>query len=94
MFSMIKSEKELDDIIKNGGKVIVTKECFKNPIHGSFMPVFWSLVHFPSQSPCGAIIDNKHRIFDDFPTEKIPIISGKDCSITRSVQIYRSLQVK
>ena len=22
--------------------------------------------------PCGAIIDNKHRIFDDFPTEKYP----------------------
>ena len=46
---MIKSEEELDDIIKNGGKAIVTKECFKNPIHGSFIPVFWSPVHFPSQ---------------------------------------------
>ena len=70
--SMIKSEEELDDIIKNGGKAIVMKECFKNPIHGSFIPVFWSPVHFPSQKPCGAIIDNKHRIFDDFPTEKYP----------------------
>ena len=69
---MIKSEEELDDIIKNGGKAIVTKECFKNPIHGSFIPVFWSPVHFPSQKPCGAIIDNNHRIFDDFPTEKYP----------------------
>lgn len=69
---IIKSEKELDEIIKNGGKAVVTKECFKNPIQGSFIPVFWSPVHFPSQKPCGAIIDNNHSALHDFPTEKYP----------------------
>ena len=50
----------------------MTRECFKNPIEGSFIPVFWSPVHFPSQKPCGAIIDNTHPIFKNFPTEKYP----------------------
>lgn len=34
--------------------------------------MFWSPVHFPSQKPCGAIIDDTHPIFKDFPTEKYP----------------------
>lgn len=70
--SIIKTSEELKDIIKNGGRAIVTADCVKNPIDGSFVPVFWSPVHFPSQKPCGAIIDDTHPIFKDFPTEKYP----------------------
>lgn len=68
----IRTQDELKQICETGGKAIVTKDCFENPIDGSFIPVFWSPVHFPSKKPCGAIIDNKHRIFNDFPTEKYP----------------------
>lgn len=67
---IVKTKSELEEIIKNGGRAVVTKELFKNPIKGSFIPVFWSPVHFPSQKPCGAIINETHPIFDCFPTEK------------------------
>ena len=69
---IIKKAEELKDIIKNGGRAIVTADCVKNLIEGSFIPVFWSPVHFPSQKPCGAIIDASHPIFESFPTEKYP----------------------
>jgi len=68
----IGTEEELKEIIKDGGRAIVTADCIKNPIEGSFIPVFWSPVHFPSQKPCGAIIDDAHPIFENFPTEKYP----------------------
>lgn len=69
---IIRTAEELKDIIKNGGRAVVTADCVKNPIDGSFIPVFWSPVHFPSQKPCGAIIDASHPIFESFPTEKYP----------------------
>lgn len=69
---IIKTAEKLKDIINNGGRAILTADCIKNPIDGSFIPVFWSPVHFPSQKPCGAIINDTHPIFEDFPTEKYP----------------------
>lgn len=69
---IVKTTTELKDIINNGGRAIVTADCIENPIDGSFIPVFWSPVHFPSQKPCGAIINDIHPIFDNFPTEKYP----------------------
>ena len=60
---------ELDAVIENGGKAIVLAENLKNPIEGLFKPVFWSPAWFKSQRACGAIIDNSHPIFADFPTE-------------------------
>lgn len=63
---------ELKYIIENGGRAVVSADCIKSPIEGSFIPVFWSPVHFPSQKPCGAMINEKHPIFDGFPTEKYP----------------------
>lgn len=68
----IHTQDELNQICETGGKAIVTKDCFEDPVKGSFVPVFWSPVHFPAQRPCGAIIDNEHPIFKDFPTEKYP----------------------
>lgn len=72
------SRELLRKIIKEGGRVIVTADCLKNPIEGSFIPVFWSPVHFPSQKPCGAIIDDTHPVFTDFPTEKYPDYQWKN----------------
>lgn len=68
----INNTNDLAQIIREGGKAVVTKECFKEPIQGSFIPVFWSPVHFPSKKPCGAIIDTTHKIFDNFPTKCYP----------------------
>ncbi len=68
----IRTRGDLERICADGGRAVVTRECFDNPIQGSFIPVFWSPVHFPSQKPCGAMIDDKHPVFDDFPTDKYP----------------------
>lgn len=51
---------------------LVTANEFRKPIKGSFVPVFWSPVHFPSKKPCGAIIHAEHPLFCTFPTEKYP----------------------
>lgn len=74
----IRTREELDAVIHNGGKAIVTAECWDNKNKGSFIPVFWSPVHFPTQKPCGAMINEKHPIFEDFRQRNIRIISGKD----------------
>ena len=49
-------------------KVFITAEKVKNPIPGSFLPVFWSPAYFPSKQSCGAIVRNEHAIFEKFPT--------------------------
>ena len=88
---IIKTETALKEIIINGGRAIVGKELFKNSINGSFIPVFWSPVHFPSQKPCGAIIDEAHPIFKYFPTEKYPDYQWKrllDSSVGIDISKY------
>lgn len=69
---LIRTKKELDGILKTGGRAIVTGDCIKAPMEGSFIPVFWSPVHFPTKKPCGLIIDNSHPVFQGFPTDKYP----------------------
>ncbi|MBR0365391.1 MAG: hypothetical protein IJH94_01140 [Clostridia bacterium] len=67
---IVRTRAELDDIIKNGGRAVVGRELFDNAKDGSFIPVFWSPVHFPTPKPCGAMIDKEHPIFKSFPTDK------------------------
>jgi len=62
----------LQDVQKLDNKYLTTPDSVKKTAEGSFIPVFWSPVHFPSSKPCGAIIDTKHPIFADFPTEEYP----------------------
>lgn len=69
---IISAMAELDEMIQNGGSGIVTADILNNPMKGSFVPVFWSPVHFPTTAPSGEIIENTHPIFDDFPTERYP----------------------
>ena len=64
--------------MKTGGRGVVTRDCFAGLPDGSFIPVFWSPVHFPSQKPCGAIIDAFHPVFENFPTEKYPDYQWKE----------------
>lgn len=75
--TIVSSASEIAGLIENGGKAIVTADSLKAPIEGSFIPVFWSPVHFPSQKPCGAIIDDAHPVFEDFPTDKHPDFQWK-----------------
>ena len=68
----IRTKEELEAAVEEGGRAVVMKECFDEPIQGSFIPVFWSPVHFPSQKPCGAIINELHRALAGFPTGRYP----------------------
>lgn len=68
--TIIRSRDELARMIQSGGRGVLTADCIKEPVDGSFIPIFWSPVHFPSKKPCGAIIDDAHPVFSDFPTEK------------------------
>jgi hypothetical protein len=64
---------EVEQVLNRGGKVLllpkehsfVNKEIFK----GKFYPVFWSPVFFESNDPCGIYCDEKHDIFNRFPTD-------------------------
>lgn len=69
---IIENRQELEQAIQLGGKVIVTADALENPHKGSYIPVFWSPVHFKDNRPCGAIIDSSHSIFGSFPTDKYP----------------------
>lgn len=69
---LISEKREIGELIQNGGRAVVTGERLKKPLEGSFIPVFWSPVHFPSSRPCGAIIDNEHPLLNGFPTDKYP----------------------
>lgn len=60
---------ELKEMIENGGRALVGKEGLHHPIPGSFVPVFWSPVHFPTSQPCGARIDADHEALAAFPTD-------------------------
>lgn len=67
---IISTSDEIREIAEKGGTAIITAEHLKKPVKGSFVPVFWSPVHFPTPRPCGVMIDADHRIFNGFPTDK------------------------
>jgi hypothetical protein len=54
-----------------GKKVLVMTKKVADSLHGSFTPVFWSPVWFPSQVPntMGILCDPKHPALSGFPTE-------------------------
>lgn len=61
----------LESLIENGGKAIVlaNNNTLAAPIEGMFRPVFWSPAYFPSKRNCGMICNEKHPIFEKFPTD-------------------------
>lgn len=69
---IIRTRAELEQTIRAGGCAVVTAECLVHSAAGGFIPVFWSPVFFPSEKPCGAIIDDAHPVFSDFPTGTYP----------------------
>lgn len=70
----INTHQELEKISQTGGYGIVTRECFENSVNCNFIPAIWSPAFYPSESHkfCGAIIDNVHPIFKNFPTGRYP----------------------
>lgn len=70
--AVVRSKEELLKIKEAKRRILVTADCVEKTAEGSYIPVFWSPVHFPSTKPCGAMIDETHPIFADFPTEKYP----------------------
>lgn len=69
---LISTAPDLMELIQDGGTGIITADMLNNPLDGSFIPVFWSPVHFPTTAPSGEIIDYTHPLFADFPTEQYP----------------------
>ena len=55
-----------------GGRYLLTPAFFDNDklVKNSFIPVFWSPVHFPSEAPVGFMIDTQHEVLKHFPTER------------------------
>ncbi len=76
--SVIRTKEELDQVMEHGKRAIADIRLAGNTIEGSFIPVFWSPVHFPSKKPCGAIIDAKHPMLGEFPTRKYPDYQWKE----------------
>lgn len=79
----VRSREELERTLEQaqeagGGRILMLADCVKRPIIGSFLPVFWSPVHFPSQNPCGAMIDALHPLFDGFPTRQYSDFQWKE----------------
>ena len=92
---MISSADEIREMAEKGGTAIITAERLKDPVKGSFVPVFWSPVHFPTPRPCGAMIDDSHKIFDGFPTGKYLDYQWKtpyDSSIGADISAFKGLK--
>ena len=50
--------------------LLIERRSVADPIDGSFVPVFWSPLHFPNQPPTlGARIQDNHPVFKFFPTD-------------------------
>lgn len=92
---LISSADEIREMAEKGGTAIITAERLKDPVKGSFVPVFWSPVHFPSPRPCGAMIDDSHKIFDGFPTDKYLDYQWKtpyDSSMGADISAFKGLK--
>lgn len=81
--TIICTPSELKKAIKEHKKVIALKSAFNGIMEtefqtNSFIPVFWSPVHFETKAPCGAFIDAKAPVFDDFPTERFADYQWKE----------------
>ncbi len=69
---IVKDASSLRRVIEQGGRAVVTADILSSPTRGSFIPVFWSPVHFPTDRPSGYIIDETHASLAGFPTERYP----------------------
>lgn len=74
-----RTPEDLRNAIDRGENVIALKGAFEeDQYRNSFVPVFWSPVHFPSSAPCGAFINEKHEALKGFPTDRYIDYQWKD----------------
>ncbi len=66
--TVIQDSAALRQIIRDGGSALVDLSFLREPLSGSFFPPFWSPAFFPDARPCGAMIQEEHPIFRQFPT--------------------------
>ncbi|WP_042196083.1 sugar-binding domain-containing protein [Paenibacillus camerounensis] len=70
-----------------GENVLLTAGSnLRNAVAGKFYPVFWSPVHFASESPCGMFVNHNHPVFGSFPTKEYVEHQWKDL-MDRSVSL-------
>ena len=69
---IVTDKKDYDTAVSKGGRYLIKPEFFDNDklVRNSFIPVFWSPVHFPSEAPVGFMIDESSKVLSEFPTEK------------------------
>ncbi|MBP5599689.1 MAG: hypothetical protein J6X48_05345 [Lachnospiraceae bacterium] len=69
---LISTKEDYEKALKIGGKYIITPNFYEKQslTKNSFIPVFWSPVHFPSKAPVGFMIDKDHPILANFPSEE------------------------
>ncbi|MCR5278317.1 MAG: hypothetical protein K6E19_02640 [Lachnospiraceae bacterium] len=69
---IVNSGETYEKAVRAGGKYLITPDYFgrDNLVKSSFIPVFWSPVHFPSEAPVGFMIDEDSPVLKSFPTEK------------------------
>ncbi len=69
---VIKSKVDYEKAAKKGGRYLITRDLYTTEelVKNSFIPVFWSPVHFPSEAPVGFMIDSENGVLGKFPTER------------------------
>ncbi len=68
---IVKDKKMLKEAASSGGRYLITPGFYdkESLVKSSFIPVFWSPVHFPSEDPVGFMVDRDHPALGAFPTE-------------------------
>ena len=76
----VETIKTFEEAKKKGGRYIITPNFFNKESlsKNSFIPVFWSPVHFPSEAPVGFMINEKSPVLKLFPSEKYADYQWKD----------------
>nr|MCR5310205.1 hypothetical protein [Lachnospiraceae bacterium] len=69
---VIHNRADYERALSKGGKFLLLPEFYgeENTVKSSFIPVFWSPVHFPTEDPLGFIVDEDSDVLKGFPTEK------------------------
>ncbi len=66
----IKNRSDYENAAKAGGRYLILPEYYgaENTVKNSYIPVFWSPVHFPSEAPVGFMVDEMSEVLSNFPT--------------------------
>jgi len=82
--------------LKAGKNVLLipTEETLAKSNKPNFAPVFWSPAFFISDNICGAMCQEKHKLFDNFPTEFFINYQWQDIIENSQMMFMDGLEVK